>query len=68
MSHPIFHSFQNVNWERVLVGLTAAAVFWGGLQEILPAEWLKYGTVVLGALTLAVGVFIRGGKPPEVKP
>lgn len=58
----MFHGFDDINWSRVLVVLGAAFAFWLGLKEVLPDNVFQYGSVILGAISAAIGVLINGKK------
>lgn len=59
----VFYSFSSIDWGRVSIVVSSATAFWLGLVSIIPEKYHHYGTVILGALSSAILILIRGGRP-----
>jgi len=48
--------------------VASETAFWAGLAAIMPEKYHTKGMVILGALTSAITILMRGGRPsiPEV--
>lgn len=59
----VFYSFDSINWPRVSVAVASVTAFWLGLISIIPERYHHIGMVILAAITSALLVLIRGGRP-----
>lgn len=57
-----FHSFDTTDWTRVSVIVAAATAFWIGLAAIMPEDYYRIGTTILGAAQSALTLMMRSGK------
>jgi len=55
-----FNKPKYVNWPRVWLCFFAAGAGWAGLAAILPPRLYIYVSSIVGAITVTMGILIRG--------
>lgn len=57
-----WNSLDNVNWKRLWLCVFAAGASWAVLSLIIPAHLHTVITAILGAISVGLGILIRGSK------